>query len=102
MATKPIAQLGIDETQVDDAELEADLEAREDLRADLSNLRREYETTHKRAVGKIEDRFIDLDPDAVLRVGRFRISRTETNPRSVAFESGASIRLVITPDGSDE
>jgi hypothetical protein len=101
MATKAVSQLAIDETQVDDAELEANLEKRRELKAEMSDLNAELAPIQKAIEGTIVERFMDLPAGSVLRVGRFRVERKETKPRSVAFESQAGLRIVITADGDE-
>lgn len=101
MATKAKKeiQLGIDETVIEDGELETALEAREAAKLDLGDVRKVYDSAHKRAMGEIEKQ--ELPEGKVLRAGRFRIERKEVRPRAVRFETGASTRIYITPDGDE-
>lgn len=90
---KAVDQLAIDETVVDNAELEALLEQRESKREVVSAARAAYAEVHEEAVGKFNE--LKLEDGAVIRVGRFRIEKRATPPRSVAFETEAKSRFVI-------
>lgn len=92
--TGPDAQDGLFDQEIENAELEAALEAREKVKASRSALNAKFKEADETAKGLIAG--LDLDVDTVIRVGRFRISKTATEGRSVAFETEPGARLTIS------
>lgn len=94
-------QLALDEKVVDDAELLAALEEREQLRTEASALRATLDGVDQRARDMIDA--LDLGVDTAIRVGRFRVSRVMAPGRAVSFETESKERVVIgTVDGVGE
>jgi len=101
MASEPTPlhrdQLALDETVIDDAELEAALETREKRKSSRDAVQKQYAEADAVAKGEIEK--LELPEGSAVRVGRFRIARTSIPARSVAFEAKASSRLTIAAVG---
>lgn len=89
------SQLALDETIVEDDELLQALLEREKRRAAALELGREYEEADKHAKALLEPKLVELVNAEALRIGDFRISREETKPRTVRFESKAHSRIRI-------
>jgi len=89
----PVAQLAIDETIVESPDIEAALERRQRAADDAAEVRGVYRKADDEVKGLLEhEEFAD---DQVVRIGRFRISRTVVAPKHVEFDSKGSNRLSI-------
>ena len=93
-SVRPQAQLALDETLVEDAELEQLLEERFTHKVDLADARKTYDEADEKAKGKIAD--LDIADDSAVRCGRFRITKKSVAGRSVSFEAKATSRVTIT------
>jgi hypothetical protein len=93
MTLHAVDQLGMDETIVQDAELERLLEERMRRRVVASETRLAYTEADQAAKGGIAK--LELPAGRAVRVGRFRITRTHVPPRSVSFETEATSRVNI-------
>lgn len=100
--TSPKDQLALDEKVVEDAELVAKLERREQLRTEMAALRIEFVEVDRSVRAEVDK--LDLGVDTAIRIGRFRISRTLAPARSVTFETEAKERITIgaIDDGGEE
>lgn len=97
MATREQTQTALDETVVEDPQLEAALEAREKAKAAKSRATLAYKEKDEQAKAQLEEH--GLTPDSPLRVGRFRVTKTVTEGRSVSFDTSGSSRVNIsTPE----
>lgn len=94
MAERVKAQLALDETIVEDAELEAALEKRLRAADDVAEVRKVFEAADVEVKAGLE-RIGLLSTDQVVRIGRFRVSKVEIPARAVSFESKASERISI-------
>ena len=88
-------QLGMFDRVVEDAALEAALEDREAKRLVKAEAVSAFNSQHDRVKARLAEEA--LEPGQVVRCGRFRISATHVEAKAVAFETGASDRLYITP-----
>lgn len=95
MAVETRGQLAIDETLVEDDELEAALERRQTARDDHGETRRAFEEAHAAAEAALKAKFGELEDDQVYRVGRFRIEKKITPARTVSFVTDSKERLSI-------
>jgi hypothetical protein len=86
-------QLGFDEQVIEDPAIEDALEERQEAKETLAGARKEYETAHEQALGKLAQ--LELPEGGAARVGRFRITRKVTPARSVSFETAEKSRLSI-------
>ena len=93
MPARTVAQLAFDEHVIEDADLEEALEERHKRRESLRAVRLFYKEADERAKGEIAKQ--ELSEGVALRVGRFRITRTDIPPRSVSFDTQGSSRLTI-------
>ena len=100
MATKAVNQLGMDETLIENAELEAVLEERLRLQTIAGETRKRFEEQNEIARGEIEK--LELGEGLVVRIGRFRITRSSVQGRSVAFETEPTTRVNIKVIGEEE
>jgi hypothetical protein len=98
MTTTAKPQLSLDETIVEDAELEAALEARERAKQKAATARKAFQDADESARGRIRELEVGADP---VRVGRFVILERPVAARSVSFEAGATARLTIRADPSE-
>lgn len=96
MAVKAEGQLGMDETVVDDAKLEASLEKRHKAQQSFGAVKANYAAAV--AATKIElDRAI---PElGTYRVGRFRVERKMTEGGHREFDVQPSARVTVAVDG---
>lgn len=99
MAPKPEPQIALDERVIEDVELEKALEDREIAKGAAGEARKKYTTLDDLAKAKIAELSLE-DGDAV-RVGRFRVSQTAVEARTVSFETEPTSRLQIAV-GKDE
>lgn len=87
-------QDGLFDQVIEDADLEAALEARERQRQDKLVVQARYKEAHEKVAGKLEG--LELDDDSVVRIGRFRVKVSKTPGRSVSFETSESRRTTIS------
>ena len=97
MATKVEGQLGMDETVLEDPELEAALEGR--LKAALAKAPLVAAFAEADEVAKAQVK-AKVEVGQVVRVGRFRVERKATDPRHVEFDAEAGDRVSIKADGA--
>ena len=97
MAVKTKAQGSFDEEVLEDADLEARLEARESAKAEQSSAWAAYRKIDTEVKGEI----LKLDTQGILRCGRFRIEVKERPGRSVSFETDAKTSVSITTPESE-
>jgi hypothetical protein len=98
MPARPTAQLGFDETLLDNPELEAALEARLKRKHSRDELQRELKEAHDAVIGLIELHKIVMPEEGAIRVGRFRLTRAVSAARSVSFETEEKSRIKIEAD----
>lgn len=87
MTTKTKAQISMDETIVENAELEEMLENRQELKLSVT----EYRKVDKDVKAKIGS----IGTPTPYRVGRFVISKRDLSAKTVSFETQASFSFVI-------
>jgi hypothetical protein len=87
-------QEGMFDAQWDDAELEAALEEREQIRKRRAEVNAEFKTADEAARDKLAG--YELAVGEVARVGRFKVKKTKAEAREVSFETSPSERLRIT------
>jgi hypothetical protein len=94
MALRSVDQIGMDETVIEDPELEELLETREKRKASASAVSAEYRAAHNAALVEIEkrDELVEGNP---IRIGRFRLTRSKTAARAVSFETEPKDRVSI-------
>ena len=100
MAATDTAQLGFDETVVEDDELEEALEERQRLKVLTGEHQKSYREANEAANVEIAKQ--ELPDGKVIRVGRFRVTRSAVSARSVAFDVKPTTRVRITVVGEDE
>lgn len=93
MAVVTQPQTALDERVVEDAELEAALEEREQAKAARAKAAKTFESKDE-AARVLADKLDDLF-DGPVRVGRFVLVERKTTARSVAFDVEAKTRLSI-------
>jgi hypothetical protein len=86
-------QVGMDERIVEDADLEAALEAREKDREVMGVARGKLKQSHEVAVALVDK--LGLEDGSVVRVGRFRIAKQMIAAHEVEFETAESSRVSI-------
>lgn len=99
MAIRDQDQLALDETLIEDEALEALLEERLRRKVIADETRKSFEEKSEEA--KVEIERLELPAGAAVRIGRFRLTRTETPARTVSFESAPSSRVSIKLIGED-
>lgn len=92
-------QDGLFDKQWESKDLEAALEERERI----AEQRREVNRSFKDADAAVKGQLIDFElaVGEVARIGRFRIKKTATPPRDVAFSTEGGERLNIKVEGED-
>lgn len=90
---KARAQIHMDETIVENEELEKMLEERQELKLAVG----EYRKVDKNAKAKIDS----IETPMPFRVGRFVISKRDNTAKSVAFETQASSTITIKLAGEE-
>ena len=95
MANDDDGQIGMDETMLEDQELEDALEERLRRRETLAPYRIASREADGKATVEVE-RALELGD--IVRVGRFRVTREMKEGRSVAFETEAKAGISITAD----
>jgi hypothetical protein len=93
MPTQVRGQLGMDEKIVDDKELEAALEQRENDRADVLVARQSLTMSDTKARALIDK--LGMEEGDAVRVGRFRITKQLVPAHEVTFEAEESERIRI-------
>jgi hypothetical protein len=97
MAVQEQEQLATDETLIEGRDdLEAALEDREKRKNSKNELNRQFKEADERVRALLSE--FDLADGEVARCGRFRISRTLSPGRSVAFETEPKSRVSIKAD----
>ena len=91
VATKE--QMALGETALDDSELESLLEAREQLKEELSVSRRAYNEVDEQAKG--QGLQLEIPEDATRRCGRFQLGTMTTETTPVSFEREAKTKATI-------
>lgn len=86
-------QLAIDETTIDDPEVENALEDRQRKKESLAAVKKIYDGTDEAAKGLIGR--LELPEGGAVRVGRFRITRSTPPARVVSFETQPKSRVRI-------
>jgi hypothetical protein len=89
----PDPQQALDETLVDDAQLERALEEREKFKGKAAKARKDYAEADELAKGLATA--LEISDGQSVRVGRFRLSRRSIPSRAVSFETAPSSRLTI-------
>ena len=97
---EPAAQTSMDEVVVENSQLEGALEKRERAKAHKAQVTK----TFKQADDEVKALLggMDVEVDAPIRVGMFRIVKRTTKGHAVAFETSPSERLFISPVASEE
>lgn len=85
-------QTSLDEATIDDADLEAMLEQREQAKATAGKARKAYKEVDDDAKARI--RQLELG-DTPARLGRFVIAERDVAGRSVVFETEPTTRITI-------
>jgi len=91
--TKPKAQSHMDETILDNPELEKMLDERQDLKESVSA----YNKLSKEVKAKLKD----IDTPSPFRIGRFVIKRESVPAGSVSFDTDPGIRFSIKLAGEE-
>jgi hypothetical protein len=86
-------QTSLYETTIENAELEAALEAREVSKAAAGAARKAYTEADEHTKALVEP--LDLGNGAPVRVGRFVLTRRPVAARSVSFDTEPTTRLTI-------
>jgi hypothetical protein len=100
MPTRMKGQLGLDEAVVDDAALEALLDARNaaaEARRAVAARFAEADEAARAALAELH-----LEPGAVVRIGAYRIEVATLEARHVEFDTEARTRLRIGTDTADD
>ncbi len=87
MPTKERTQIHMDETLVENPELEKELEERQELKSSVT----EYNKLNK----SVKEKIRSIETPAPFRVGRFVISRHQVPAKEVSFETQASFSFTI-------
>jgi hypothetical protein len=87
-------QLAFDEKVIEDPDLEKALEEREKVKAQRSALNAKFKEKHEQAVELLDE--LDVTEDTVIRCGRFRVSKSHVDSRSVEFTTSPTKRLTIS------
>jgi len=95
-----VPQLALDETLIEDAELEESLEHRQELKDAASEARADYKLADDEAKAAIEKQ--ELPEGKIIRVGRFRIERKTVAARKVSFETSPGSRVSISMVGGND
>ena len=94
MAVATKNQLATDERVIEHDGLETALEQREKKRTSLGGVRKEFKESDERARALLAEH-ADLGDGDVVRVGRFRITRSAVPSRSVSFDTDPTSRIRI-------
>lgn len=93
MTTKTRPQIHMDDTILEDAELEKMLEERQELKPAVADF--------KKADKNVKERIRKIETPTPYRVGRFVISSQPIPAKSVAFEAEAATRITIKLAGEE-
>ena len=93
MVTKVREQIHMEETIIEDADLEKLLDDRQECKSSVA----EFRKLDKQAKAKIQT----IDKPMPLRVGRYIITRQTVQAKSVAFETDAGSRITIKHIGDE-
>jgi len=93
VVTKVREQIHMEETIIEDSELERILDDRQELKLSVSDFRKK----DKEAKAKIQQ----IDKPMPIRIGRYIITRQTVAARSVAFETDSGSRITIKHIGDD-
>jgi len=93
MVTKTRPQISMDETILDNPELEQLLEDRQKLKESVAS--------YRKADKEAKDKIRSIDTPTPYRVGRFVISKRDISAKSVSFETQASFSFIIKIAGED-
>ena len=91
--TRARAQSHMDETILDNPELEKQLEERQELKESVSA----YNKLSKEVKAKLQE----IKDPSPFRIGRFVITRESTPAREVAFETAPGVRYTIKLAGEE-
>lgn len=94
MAVADRPQTALDEQVVENATLEEALEARHKKQNSMKALRKQFKELDDRARALLGE--VLVEDSAVVRIGRFRIAKSQVPSRSVAFETDPTSRIRIT------
>ena len=101
MALRAVPQMAMDEVVITDPEIEQALEKRQVQKDALGRVRAVYEEADDEAqalLGRLE---LPVGGQPA-RVGRFRIAKAMSKPRSVQFETGPKVRTRIQLVGEED
>lgn len=93
MVTKVKEQIHMEETIIEDTELEKLLDERQELKISVA----EFRKIDKEAKSKIQQ----IDKPMPIRIGRYIINRQNVPAKSVTFETDASSRITIKHIGDE-
>jgi hypothetical protein len=88
------AQTALYEKVVEDKRLESALEARQAMKLERKELNKRYREADAKSKAFLEE--LELGDNAVVRVGRFLVSRRPVAARDVAFSTDPTSRLQIS------
>lgn len=100
MTAKAKGQVGMDETVLEDPELEALLETRAKRAASKLALTADYKKADKAAKEALAK--VTIPEEGAIRVGRFRITKSTTAANHVEFDTEAGSRVRIATEGATE
>ena len=93
MTVSTEAQTAIDEQVIEDGDLVSALERRQEKKVLAGTARANYKDADDAVKGKLES--LELAEGAVVRCGRFRITKRAVAAKDVAFSTAPSSRLTI-------
>lgn len=93
MAVAAEAQTAIDEQVIEDGDLVSALERRQEKKVLAGSARANYKDANDVVKGKLDA--LELEEGAVVRCGRFRITKRAVAAKEVSFSTDPSSRLTI-------
>ena len=93
MGTKVRAQIHMEETIIEDADLEKLLDDRQECKSSVA----EFRKLDKQAKAKIQT----IEKPMPIRIGRYIITKQTMPGRNVSFETNGSIRITIKHIGEE-
>lgn len=96
---KEDTQLALDETQIENADLEAALDMRTSKLIARREASKAFNSAHEKVVGLIESENIVIPDDGAIRVGNYRLTKAISEPRTVEFTTEPKERIKIDFDG---
>lgn len=90
---RSVDQLAIDERAIEDDTILTALESWQNASEEAKATRAVAKQEKKAAIALLEK--LDVQPGSVIRVGRFRITRTVTEAKEVSFTQGAKDSIEI-------